>query len=103
MSRYLRRVLFREPLGASVPWFMLVAGCFSLLIGSFMIILRSLTFLSGWNSVALGLMLVLLGVSEILPKERKTAIMSLRQGSLVSLPIVIIVSMASVAVEMAKA
>ena len=53
--------------------------------------------------MALGLMLVLLGVSEILPEKRKTAIMSLRLGSLVSLPIVVILSMASIAVEMTKA
>ena len=82
---------------------MLAAGCFNLLVGSFEIIPRGLTFLSGWNSVALGLMLVLLGVSEILPEKRKTAIMSLRLGSLVSLPIVVILSMASIAVEMTKA
>lgn len=102
MSRYIQRVLFREPSGGSGPWSMLAAGCFGLLVGLFITFSQELNSFIGPMNVALGLAFVLGGASHLSTGERKTAITLLRASFLVLLLTATIFATATIAVEVAK-
>ena len=102
MSRYIQRVLLKEPSGGSVPWFMLAAGCFGLLVGLFITFSGNLNSFIGPMNVALGLAFVLGSASNLLPGERKTAITLLRASFLVLSLTAIVLATANIAVEVAK-
>lgn len=102
MRWYLRKMLFREPFGGPVGWWMLASGCFSLLVGLFLTLSEGLSFLLGPMSIASGLMFVSGGASELLSKERKTAIMLLRLASLLFIYAGFILALAVIVVEITK-
>ncbi len=80
---YFRRVLYKEPFGGPLPWWNLGAGCFGVLSGLFGIFSRGPGFLIGPTILVMGLMFVCWGVSDLLPSERRAAILALRAGFLV--------------------
>ena len=90
MLWYIRRVLYKEPFDGPLPWINLGVGCFSVLGGLFGIFLRGPGLLLGPMILAQGLTLVCWGVSDLLPPERRLAVIALRAGFLVFQSVVLV-------------
>ncbi len=80
---YVRRVLYKEPFDGPLPWINASVGCFSVLAGLFGIFLMGQASLLGPMILAQGLTFVYLGVADLLPPERRRAILALRAGFMV--------------------
>ena len=80
---YIRRVLYKEPFDGPLPWINLGVGLFSVLVGLFGIFLRGPGLLLGPMILAQGLTFVCLGVADLMPPERRWAILALRLGFMV--------------------
>ena len=72
----------------------MTVGCFCILAGSFMVAGRGLAFLLGPMNVALGLMFISWGVSDLLPRGRPSAIVVLRVMSLICMTAVLVLAIA---------
>ncbi len=82
MLRYWRRVLYEEPFDGPLPRINLGVGCLCSLTGLFWVFSGGPGFLIGPMSLAMGLMFVFWGVSDLLPPERQSAIRALRAALL---------------------
>ena len=92
--RLWRRALYKEPFDGPLPWINLGVGCFAIFAGLFGVLSMGPTLLVGPMLLALGMMFVCWGVSDLLPPERRSAILALRVGLLVFQSATIILAVA---------
>lgn len=95
MLRLWRRALYKEPFDGPLPWMNLGVGCLGVFSGLFITFSGGPTFLFiGLTLLALGLMFVSWGVSDLLPSELRSTILALRVGLLVFQSAAIILAVA---------